>query len=562
MKQHSLTSTIVNLMMVLILLSSGLACFAIVSLSYSLGDAKAINASGSLRMQSYRLLFYANAGSDKVQSSIDDFEQTLHSKELQQLIDWSSTKALGDQYGLVIDKWQKMKHFAANEDSRKYSQSLRNFVDSIDLLVLEMEHHAEFKLKVLAISQVVGLGMMLLLALLAVRYTRKKVVRPLQGMMEAANAISKGQFNVPMPQSDFIELSSLGQALSSTATELSALYQDLERQVVDKTLALSRANNELGFLYDTLWMLHTHKFDSQAIEQALFQLKGYEDFIAVSLTIDEGDHVISLGDDTNANQQPNYDFSLDYEGVQLGYLRATSEHQPNSALLTNFAMMLARTLILKRLDDKQQQLALLEERGTIARELHDSLGQLLAFLKIQISLLSKSLKKEVHSDKIDMQLQEINEGINTAYAQLRELLSTFRLTISDPHLGNAIKDMIEQLRTQTEVSIQLDYQLKSHQINANQHIHIIQITREAVLNAIKHSGAKHINVTARLMAKQVNISIDDDGIGIAHVRERDHHFGLGIMQERAAKLIGVVEFTTNTSGGTCVSLRFPSREFA
>ncbi|MGL4474234.1 MAG: type IV pili methyl-accepting chemotaxis transducer N-terminal domain-containing protein, partial [Shewanella sp.] len=240
MKQHSLTSTILNLMMVFILLSTALACFALVNLSYSLGDAKAINASGSLRMQSYRLLFFANAGSDKLQANIDEFEKTLHSEELRQLIDWSSTQALADQYNLVISKWQQMRHFAANENSRAYSQSLQNFVASIDLLVREMEQHAEFKLKLLAITQVIGLGIMLLLTLLAVRYTRKKVVGPLQAMMDAANAISKGQFKAPMPQSDFIELSSLGDALSSTAEKLYKLYQGLEHQVTEKTIALSK----------------------------------------------------------------------------------------------------------------------------------------------------------------------------------------------------------------------------------------------------------------------------------------------------------------------------------
>lgn len=562
MKQHSLTSTILNLMMVCILLSSALACFALVNLSYSLGDAKAINASGSLRMQSYRLLFFANAGSDKLQANIDEFEKTLHSEELRQLIDWSSTQALADQYNLVISKWQQMRHFAANENSRAYSQSLQNFVASIDLLVREMEQHAEFKLKLLAITQVIGLGIMLLLTLLAVRYTRKKVVGPLQAMMDAANAISKGQFKAPMPQSDFIELSSLGDALSSTADKLYKLYQGLEHQVTEKTIALSKANNELSFLYDTLWILHTHKFDFNTIKQAITQLKTQEDFIGVQLVIYDGKQNITLGDSNLSLYAQRHDFPLDFEGVQLGSLHAYCEHEPNQALLTNFAMMLARTLIIKQLDDKQQQLALLEERGIIARELHDSLGQVLAFLKIQISLLSKSLKKEVHSDLIDSQLQEINDGINTAYGQLRELLSTFRLTISDPNLGNAIDAVIKQLQSQTTAKITVDYQLTTQQINSNQHIHIIQITREAVLNAIKHAKADNITVRANMTEDEIYIQIDDDGIGIDHVRERDHHFGLSIMQERAAKLSGVVEFRTNNSGGTCVSLRFPSQEFA
>lgn len=74
MKRGSLTSKILGLMLVLILLSSSLAIFAIINLSYSLGDAKAINASGSLRMQSYRLMFYANSGSQAAQKKLSNLK--------------------------------------------------------------------------------------------------------------------------------------------------------------------------------------------------------------------------------------------------------------------------------------------------------------------------------------------------------------------------------------------------------------------------------------------------------------------------------------------------------
>ncbi|MGI2257964.1 nitrate/nitrite two-component system sensor histidine kinase NarQ [Shewanella sp. GXUN23E] len=563
MKQASLTSTILGVMLVLILLSSGLATFALGNLFYSLGDSRAINASGSLRMQSYRLMFYANSGSKEAENKIRQFEDTLYSDDLKHAVSWAAPAALSAQYRLVIDKWQVMKQFIEQENSREYAASLKDFVDTIDLLVLEMEHHAEFKLKVLAISQLVGLGLMLLIAFFAVRYTRKRVVMPLQQMMMSAESISKGQFELEMPKTNYVELTALGDALQSTARELSALYRNLESQVEDKTRALTQAHLELTLLYDSLMMLHTRPLDRQLLVQLLEKLRENQQLTHIRLLLIDEDDADEITDTRGwpAVSLPSARFALKYDESELGYLDVITDETPNQPLLLNYAMMLARSIVIHNSGEQRQQLALMEERGIIARELHDSLGQLLSFLKIQISLLRKTLDKENANARVEQQMNEINEGINTAYAQLRELLSTFRLTTKEPNLRRAMEAMLDQLRAQTDVSITLDYKLPGTLLGANQHIHILQLTREATLNAIKHANASQINIQCQLEDdSMLHIRICDNGIGLDHIKERDQHFGIGIMHERASKLAGVVEFTGNAEGGTTVSLSFPPQE--
>lgn len=564
MKRGSLTSKILGLMLVLILLSSGLATFAIINLSYSLGDARAINASGSLRMQSYRLMFYANSGSNEAANKIVEFENTLYSDALKRSLDWYSPKELADQYLLVIEKWKVMKFYIEQENSRLYAASLKGFVDTINLLVLEMEHHAAFKLRLLATSQIIGLGLMLLIAFIAVRFTKRKVVQPLQQLMESANTLSKGTFEVEMPQTEYIELTALTNALESTARELSTLYQDLESQVEEKTLALTRANNELTFLYDNLVMLHANKLDYKALKQALNKLKEYESLSFVRLIIqhdDEQQEIIEADDGWPISIHDATRFPLKFEEKEHGYLEVISNKAVNEPLFNNFSLMLARSLIIHSASEQRQQLALMEERGVIARELHDSLGQLLSFLKIQISLLRKGLDDACRSPQVENQLNEINEGVSTAYAQLRELLSTFRLTIKEPNLKNALEAMLEQLRAQTTTEISLEYHLSAHLLGAHQHIHILQLTREATLNAIKHAKAKQISIQcSKNQDAMVEIAISDDGVGVAHLKERDQHFGIGIMHERASRLSGVVDFRSNPQGGTSVTLVFPPEQ--
>ncbi|MDD8061292.1 MULTISPECIES: nitrate/nitrite two-component system sensor histidine kinase NarQ [Shewanella] len=561
----SLTSTILGLMLVLILLSSSLAMFSIVNLTFSLDDAKGINASGSMRMQSYRLLLFTNAGSINAQEKIIEFENTLNSEPLKRTLAWYSPQELTEQYLLVIDKWQVMRAYVEAGNARLYSASLKDFVDTIDTLVLKMELFAAFKLKLLVIIQIIGLVILLAIAVLAVVFTRKRVVRPLQLLMDSAATISKGNFKVKVPKTDYIELTSLGNALQKTASELADLYEDLEGQVNDKTHALTRANNELKFLYDNLVMLHADKLDYKALQSAINQLKYYEDLDFIRLVIkheDDSHDVIKAEDGwPEENNISSVQFPLIIEQTQLGYLDVISDKQLNRQLFENFAMMLTRSITIHNATEQRQQLALMEERAVIARELHDSIGQLLSFLKIQVSLLKKSLHKSCRSPEVDGQLVEINEGVSTAYVQLRELLSTFRLTIKEPNLNQAIEVMLDQLRQQSDVDIKLNYKLSAHLLEAKQHIHILQLIREATLNAIKHAKPAHIVVDCQLKnSAMITIAICDDGIGVSHLQERDQHFGIGIMHERANKLHGVVTFDSNLHGGTTVTLSFPPQQ--
>ncbi len=549
MKQGSLPSKILGLMLVLILLSSSLAVFSIINLSYSLGDAKTINASGSLRMQSYRLMFYANSGSEAAHQKIAEFENTLYSEALNPSHSWLFPKAITHNYQLVIDKWLVMKEYINQENSRDYAASLKDFVDTIDLFVLEMEHHAAFKLKVLVASQIIGLSMMLLIAFYAVSFTKRKVVVPLQQLMESANTISKGDFEVEMPETEYVELQALTDALQKTARELATLYGNLETQVEEKTIALTRANNELTFLYDNLLTLNANKLDYKALKSALDQLKAYESIDYLRLIIQYPEQELEVveaegGWPELAVESTRYPLQLD--DVDLGYLELISAQEPNTPLFKNFAIMLTRSIAVHNASEQRQQLALMEERGVIARELHDSLGQVLSFLKIQISLLRKNLDLSCRSPVVENQLTEINEGVSTAYIQLRELLSTFRLTIKEPNLKSAMEAMLEQLRTKTDTVIHLDYTLSPQWLEAKQHIHILQITREATLNAIKHADASRINIRCfKDDHGMVKISVSDDGIGLGYLKERDQHFGIGIMHERASKLGGSVEFSSN-----------------
>ena len=87
-------------------------------------------------------------------------------------------------------------------------------------------------------------------------------------------------------------------------------------------------------------------------------------------------------------------------------------------------------LAIERQVDHQQQLMLMEERAAIARELHDSIAQSLSCLKMQIACLQ--MQGETLSSASQALVQQMREELNGAYRQLRELLTTFRLQLTEP----------------------------------------------------------------------------------------------------------------------------------
>ncbi len=155
----------------------------------------------------------------------------------------------------------------------------------------------------------------------------------------------------------------------------------------------------------------------------------------------------------------------------------------------------------------------MEERATIARELHDSLAQSLSYLKIQMTLLKRHLGRNETESAMQI-IMDIDSGLSGAYTQLRELLSTFRLTIKEANFGEALVEMLKPLDEQTDAMLIIDNHLSSLNLDAHHQVHLLQLIREAVLNAIKHAEADEIIVSCNQDGDQVNIKINDDGEGV------------------------------------------------
>jgi two-component system nitrate/nitrite sensor histidine kinase NarQ len=227
--------------------------------------------------------------------------------------------------------------------------------------------------------------------------------------------------------------------------------------------------------------------------------------------------------------------------------------------MKNVATMLGRGLYFNQAQKHFQQLLLMEERATIARELHDSLAQVLSYLRIQLALL----KRAVPDDNVPAQtiITDFSRELNNAWRQLRELLTTFRLTLNHSNLPAALQEALEGLQSQTSAKLELDCRLSSLALDAQKQVHLLQIVREAVLNAIKHADATVITVSCVTAPDgEHTVYIRDNGIGIGDASEPPGHYGLNIMRERAERLGGTLGFSQPQNGGTQVCIRFRTPE--
>ncbi|WGY45190.1 nitrate/nitrite two-component system sensor histidine kinase NarQ [Vibrio sp. ABG19] len=558
--EKSVTSTIAKSMLLIVLLSVLITGFAIITLASSLNDAEAVNVSGSMRMQSYRLAYDIQSESASYMQHIAAFEQSLNAPSMQAVRNWNVPENIAQDYEALIMRWQILKAQLTGDNKQEYLHQVEDFVRRIDGFVLKLQRFSEQKLINLAWVGGLGLGGVLLISLFVVRYIRKEVVRPLRALVIASEQVQNRAFEVQLDTNSPNELGILSATFNVMAGELGKLYRGLEQAVNEKTHKLQRANQSLEVLYNSAQQLTAARITQDNYQAILRHMVSIQGVNGVKIEIEqEASKPLMLQEGQICGENAN-SRELILAGQSLGHLYWEAGLPcPDQALIENFALMLARAVYYNRAQKQAEQLLLMEERATIARELHDSLAQSLSYLKIQVSLLKRvmaKLEQNPYSSQTNDIIGDIDQGLSSAYTQLRELLTTFRLTIREANFGQALVDMLDQLADQTPARITLNNNLSSMGLEAHQQVHLMQLIREATMNAIKHADATQINIDCNEQDNEVVVTIEDDGVGFDQQEAKLNHYGMSIMQERAGRLNGELRVEASPERGCKVTLTY------
>ncbi|WP_239954257.1 nitrate/nitrite two-component system sensor histidine kinase NarQ [Pantoea sp. Z09] len=551
--KRSVTRSIGQALSAIVLLALLTTGLALMTLSSSLRDAEAINLAGSLRMQSYRLAWDSTSNPQLLQQHLLEYAQTLDKPALRDLDRPWVPQEVVSRYQHLRHAWPALQQQLQRGDADLYQQQVANYVGEIDRFVMGLQRYSERKMELVAASSLLGVIAIVALALATIRFSRRQVVRPLNALVTASRYVESGNFAFPplvVEQNN--ELRVLAQTFSAMAARLESHHQALASAVEEKTRDLQEANRTLSLLYESSQLLTASPLSATLFERVMAQVRERENLHVLVLESAHGRFCVGNSD----RALRWHSVPLPQDDEQAGALRWQSERDaPREALMQSLGNMLSRAIWIWQTQKQVQQMLLIEERATIARELHDSLAQALSFMRIQLTLLRRALDNpNAAAQNI---IADFDRTLSDAYRQLRELLATFRLTIEQADLVAAMQAMIASLQEQVTAKISFSCQPGLETLDAQQQVHLLQIAREALLNAIRHAEARSIAVRYERNAEGEHLlTVTDDGVGIASTDEPPGHYGLTIMSERAARLAGELTIQAQARG-TQVALRFP-----
>ncbi len=590
----SLTSTI-SVSLVTIIAIGLLTIFSLLwATDQSDKDAQAINLSGSIRMQSFRIgLAVQQGNTSAAESYIQQLNNTWRDPLFSIQRQETGDSDLNQRFSRAEQYWSNtLRPALVNYLQRSTAEPfptrlIDNQLAYTDALVSAFQDSAEAKIRRLRIIQLVALFVTVVAGSVIFYLLKNRLERPLAQLTQAAHRIGEGDYGYQVPVEGQDELALLGSVVNHMSNSIDRIHKDLDNQVKQRTEELKNHNTALEFLFNTARKIlnnHQREINFQCLLDDLSAIIGTQVNFELCLFTQQGDrpyrHIAAQDSDiSNCSErscetcqgkglslQQGMNFPIIHDEINYGVISCRfTGHQPadkrqlqawQQKLLKSVADQFALALSLSLHADQARQLAMVNERAVIARELHDSLAQALSYLQIQVTRLQKT----VDNQQYDLQqpiVDELREGLSSAYGQLRELLTTFRLKIESGGLHSALSLAIAKLNERSDFDIQLHYKLTNIPLSPTEEIHLLQIIREASQNAINHSKGSRVDIYLQQREDQtIELMVEDNGIGIPNNAERHNHYGLAIISERSRHLNGQVSIKPRDNGGTRVEFSF------
>jgi signal transduction histidine kinase len=208
---------------------------------------------------------------------------------------------------------------------------------------------------------------------------------------------------------------------------------------------------------------------------------------------------------------------------------------------------------------RQQYQAVLTERSRVARELHDTLEQGLAGIALQLEAVGGSLAAS--PDRAQQSLDVARRMLQYSQEEARRSVMDLRAqALESRDLAGALTELTEERARSAGVHARVTVEGGPRYLDGFHEHHLLRIGLEALTNALKHSGATHIDVVLRFDPEHVELTVKDDGCGISHAADDvpAGHFGLLGIRERVGKLGGVLQLRGAPGEGTQLTVRIPT----
>ena len=257
---------------------------------------------------------------------------------------------------------------------------------------------------------------------------------------------------------------------------------------------------------------------------------------------------------------------LQYRGQTLGVYnlfvddKTVQQHEDLKDLFTSIGRHLGMAIDKARLDEEATRLSIMEERTRIANELHDSLAQTLASVRFQVRVLDETLHQGDEAATW-YELERIENSLDEAHTELRELIAHFRAPMHKRGLIPAIEQTVERFRRECrDIHVFLQMEWPDSPLPSEYEIQVLRIVQEALVNVRKHSQANAVRVLLTGDERgNYRVLVEDDGIGLGEMsptKTPGEHVGLSVMQDRARRIGGKLRIESEPGEGVQVVLSF------
>jgi len=261
------------------------------------------------------------------------------------------------------------------------------------------------------------------------------------------------------------------------------------------------------------------------------------------------------------------------KGQIIGVLDVQSDRldafdESDLVVLQSLAHQAAIAIENARLYEQAQQLAVMEERSRLARELHDAVTQTL----FSASLIAETLPALWESDQDEGRqlLQELRKLSRGAMAEMRTLLLELRPTaLAEASLDDLLRQLGEAVTGRTGVPVTMTVEGECA-LPEDVHVALYRIAQEALNNVAKHARASHVAMSLRCFPRgdgegegereSIELRVTDDGRGFEPSDVEPGEMGLGIMQERVLSIGAKLEIQSQPGCGTQVTVVWTNDE--
>jgi two-component system sensor histidine kinase UhpB len=206
-----------------------------------------------------------------------------------------------------------------------------------------------------------------------------------------------------------------------------------------------------------------------------------------------------------------------------------------------------------------------DERRSLARELHDELGQYVTAIKtfaVGIANKTKSSQDNPGLPDIEANARVIVSAANQIYDGMHNIVRKLRPgSLDNLGLAETLKDVVSDFQTQNpNISIHLQLKGDLQGLGETVSINLYRIVQESLNNALKYANATTIDIAlSKSIAGDLQLNIKDNGIGMdVEAVDQTKHFGLLGMRERVQALHGSFNVNAATNQGTAIYINIPS----